>query len=212
MAKARETAHAELDQLRQQAVAERVKARDVEGQLEAAGEAVDRARTQAVEALAAEDATAVATARETTDKAGAQVRELHEQVDAAGLRVLRAQHAVDAFEREHAPRLLDEQVADAERITSHMNSAVSDTLQSHRALLASRQEMDRIISAGGGEPRSDGPEAQHPWEAALNTLARTVQQHPKLEAPAPRWLGKAARTKRDRVHRLLQDQRAVPAR
>ena len=203
----RKTSAHELEQLRQRAAAERVKAREVESRLKAAEETVDQARTQVVEALATDDATAVATARKNGEQAGAQVRDLHEQVVAAGLRVLRAQHAVDAFEREHAPRLLDEQVGDAERITRHLNSAVNDALQLHRALVAARQEMDRTISAGGGEPRADGAAPVHEWEKALNELGRVVAQHPQLDTPRPRWLGRAASEERDRIHQSLQSQR-----
>ncbi len=56
MAKQRKTAHAELDQLQEQATAQRVKARNLEAQLEAAKVAVEDASRAVTDAYAAEDA------------------------------------------------------------------------------------------------------------------------------------------------------------
>ena len=207
MAKAK-SAYDELAHLRSVAAGERVRSRDVEQQLEVAEEAVDRAREQVIESLAADDAKAVASAREAGDKAGTLASELREQAEAGQLRVLRAQAQADSYAHDNAEQLLDEQMANAERIAARLNVGVLDVLAQHRALLDSRQSMDRIISAGGGEPRSDGPAPTHDWEKALNELARAVAQAPHLAAPRPRWLGQAARAERDRVHRALQEQRA----
>ena len=202
------SAHDELARLRSVAAGERGKARDVEASLERHEEIVERSREQVVEAIASDDAKAVATAREAGEKASALVSELHEQVDAAGLRVLRAQHQVDDFARENADQLLDELVLEAEEIATNLNSSVADVLGLHRRLLDARQSMDRVISGAGGEPRSDGAEASHRWEAALGELAKAVQRNPVLAPPRPRWHGRAAQQERDRIHRALQAQRA----
>lgn len=56
--KAKQTAHAELDGLRQQAAGERVKARDIAAQLKAAKAKVEQASASITAGYAAEDARA----------------------------------------------------------------------------------------------------------------------------------------------------------
>ena len=204
----KKTAHSELDKLRRQAADERVRARDVEAALEKSELAREQAQQQIVEAMAAEDERSVEHPREARAQADVEIAELHERLDAAGLRVARAQVEADSYARERASELLDEEVSEAERITARLNAGVLDVLSQHRALLNSRQSMDRILASAGAEPRSDGAPPVHEWEQALTALQRVVATHPELASPRPRWHGKAAREERDRTHRLLQAQRA----
>jgi hypothetical protein len=113
----RKTAHAELDELRQLAAAERIKRRDLEAQLAAAELDVEQRSAAVTDGYAAEDQRAVARARKGEQQAAAKASELHHQVDGAGLRVERAQADIDSFERGHARDLLAERERSARTVT-----------------------------------------------------------------------------------------------
>jgi hypothetical protein len=100
MAKPRKTAHAELDELRQQATAERVKARNLEAQLEAAKVEVEDASRAVTDAYAAEAAKLAQQRRKQLEAAEAKVIDLGHQVTAAAQRVGRARRQLDEFQRD----------------------------------------------------------------------------------------------------------------
>jgi hypothetical protein len=190
MAKQRKTAHAELDELRQDMANERMKARDAESAFEAAKAKVDEADRVVTAAYALEDDKLAVQRRKELQAAEADAVELQRRVDAAGLRVQHAQQQVDTFARERARDLLAEREQPARTVALELSRAVGEVLRLHRAYLAERQTMDRLVAAvPGASPRADGPEGTHPWEPALGQLARACQQTHKLDPPLPRWAG-----------------------
>jgi hypothetical protein len=204
----RQSAHAELDELRQQAAAERVKARDVEAQLEAAKAKVEQASASIADGYAAEDQRAVTIARKAEQAAVAQVYELQHRIDGAALRVQRAQQQLDEFAHEHARDLLAEREQPARTVAAELTASVRETLRLAKAYVAERQAQDQLVVAvPGASPRADGPDGSHPWEPALDQLARAYQQTPELEPPLPRWQGLEHRTAQDSSARRLQLQR-----
>ncbi len=88
--KTKQSAHAQLDQLRQQAAGERVNRRELAVRLEAAKAAVDDAGAAVTEAYAAEDPKLAARRRQEVDAAAADVLDLQHRFEAARLRVERA--------------------------------------------------------------------------------------------------------------------------
>jgi hypothetical protein len=203
--KPRKTAHAELDDLRQLAAAERVKRRDLEAQLAAAELDVEQHSAATRDAYAAEAERAVAQAHKAEEAAVATAGELQHQVDGAGLRVERAQADVNSFERDHAHDLLAERERSARTVTLELAASVAETLRLAKVYVSERQAVDRLIAAvPGATPRADGPAPEHPWEPALKTLERAFTETPELEPPLPSWAGIEQRHRHDRTHRLLQ--------
>jgi hypothetical protein len=111
--KTKQSAHAQLDQLHQQAAGERVNERELAVRLEAAKAAADTAGAAVTEAYAADDPKLAARRRQELDVAAAEVLDLQHRVDAAGLRVQRAQAEADSFQAKHARDLLDEKEREA---------------------------------------------------------------------------------------------------
>jgi len=89
MAKQRKNTHAELDELRQRAGAERVKSGDLEAQLHAAKAKVEGASRGITAGYEAEDERAVDAARRELQAAEAEVADLGYRLAAAELRVER---------------------------------------------------------------------------------------------------------------------------
>jgi hypothetical protein len=202
------SAHATLDQLRQAAAAERVKQRELQAELEAAKGAVDRASDEITEAYAAENQRAVTTARKAEQTAVAQVRELQHRIDAAAIRVGRAQAEADAFQAEHARELLDEREAEARTLAEELTRTGLEAVRLHRAYRDIRTDIDGLVAAvPGATSRADGPEPTHPWEDALQGLARAIQDAPEVPPPLPRWNGLKHREQQDNANRIEQMRR-----
>jgi hypothetical protein len=204
----RRSRHAQLDELRQQAAAERMKLRELETNLAAAELDVEQQSRAIADGYAAEDERAVAEARHAEEQAVAKVRELQHQVDGAGIRVERAQQQLDSYERDHARDLLAEREQSANTVTAELTHAVQQTLMLANAYVAERQQVDRLVAAAGATPRADGPAPQHPWEQALKTLQRAFEETPEIAPPLPSWAGVEQQQQRDRSHRLLQLRRS----
>jgi hypothetical protein len=203
MAKAKRSAHAELDELRQHAVAERVKARDLAAELEAAKAEVDDAGAAVTEAYAADDARLATQRRQDLESATARVLDLQHRVTAAGLRVDRAQADADAFQTDHSRELLDEREAEAREVAAKLTSAGREAVRLNRAYLALRTEIDGLVAAvPGATSRADGPEPSHPWERQLRDLERAIQETPEVPAPLPTWKGLKQRQEQDNAHRV----------
>jgi hypothetical protein len=208
MAKAKRSAHAELDELRQRAAAERVKARDLGAQLEGAKLNVERAAAAVTEAYAAEDDKLVAHRRKDLEAAEAEVLDLQHRADASPLRVDRAQRQADTFAAEHARDLLDEREGEAREVAANLTRAAAEVVRLHRAYLTMRTEIDRLVAAvAGATSRADGPEPSHPWERQLRDLERAVRDTPEVSAPLPRWAGLKHRQEQDNAARIEQRRR-----
>jgi hypothetical protein len=202
------SAHATLDQLRQQAAAERVSERDLAARLEAAKAAVDDAGAAVTEAYAAEDAKLAERCRNELDATAAEVLDLQHRFDAAGLRVQRAQAEADTYQAEHARDLLAEKEAEARELAENLSRAGREVVQLHRAYLAMRMDIDSLVAAvPGATSRADGPEPSHPWERQLNDLGRVIAETPEVPAPLPRWAGLEHRQQQDNVNRIERQRR-----
>lgn len=194
----RKSAHAAVDQLRQDMADERGKARDAGVALDAAKVKVDECGRAVTDAYALEDAKLAAHRRKELRAAEAAVIDLQHRVDAAQLRVERAQQEFDVFQRDRARDLLAEREAPARTVAAELTASVHETLKLARAYLAERQAQHQLVaSVPGATPRADGPEDMHPWEPALHQLARAYQQTPQLEPPLPRWQGLKHRAAQD---------------
>jgi len=202
MAKKRKTAHAELDELRQEAAGERMKQRHLEAQLEAGKAKMEEASNAITAAYEVEDKRAVETARQELQSAEADVADLSHRVGAAGRRVVRAQGEADAFTQTYARDLLAEREEPARTVAAELTASVHETLRLARAYRTERQAQDQLVAAvPRATPRADGPEGSHPWEPALGQLARAWQQTPELEPPLPRWQGLEQRAQQDHIGR-----------
>jgi hypothetical protein len=209
MAKAKRSAHAELDELRQQAAAERVKARDLEAELEAASAEVDDAGAAVTEAYAADDAKLATRRRQDLESATAHVLDLQHRVTAAGLRVERAQAEADRFQAEHARELLEEREAEAREVAAKLTRAGLEAVSLNRAYLALRMEIDGLVAAvPGATSRADGPAPSHPWERELRDLERAIRETPEVPAPLPRWAGLEHRREQDNAARIERRRRS----
>jgi len=198
----RRSVHAALDELRQHTAAERVKARDVSAQLEAAKHDVERASHAIADGYAAEDQQAVNAAREAEQAAIAKLRELQHRLAGAETRVQRAQQQADSFTHAHAHDLLAEREQSARTVSAELTAAGHELVRLHRAYVAERTAIDQLVAAvPGATPRADGPAATYPWEPELQALARAVAETPEVDAPLPRWQGLEQRNADDQLHR-----------
>jgi hypothetical protein len=203
MAKQRRSAHGELDGLRQDVAHERMKARDAGVALDAAKAKADEADRAVTAAYALENDKLASQRRRELQAAEAEVIELRRRVDAAGLRVQRAQQQVDAVTRERARDLLAEREQPARTVALELSRAVGEALKLHHAYVTERQTVDRLVQGvPGATPRADGPVPEHPWESALKDLERAYRQATKLEPPLPRWGGLQLREQQDNLSRF----------
>jgi chromosome segregation ATPase len=204
-AKRKPPAHAQLDQLRQQAAQERTKQRDLQMQLEAAKAEVDRASGEVADAYAAENQRAVTAARKTRGAAMAQVRELQNRLEGAEIRVDRAQRELDTFQREHAEDLIAERIADVGQTTDQLNRTGHEFVRLHHEYLTARSDINSLVALiPGAVVRYDGPPASHAWETQLRALERAMRDTPELPATLPRWHRRSHRQREDKVHRLVK--------
>jgi hypothetical protein len=202
------TAHEQLDQLRQNAAAERVRHRDLQAGMEAAKAEVEQASRAITDGYAAEDQRAVAQARKTETEAVANVRELQHRVDGAALRVERAQQELAAFQREHARDLLAEREQPARTIAAQLTASVHETIRLAKSYITEREAQDRLVAAvPDATVRTDGPAASHPWERQLKDLERAVSEVSELPPPLPSWWGVDHRRTENAKARRLQLQR-----
>ena len=206
------TAHAELDELRQQAATERVRARDLDAQLEAAEDQLEDAAQAIIAGHANDDEKAVTAARKAEDQAIAAVKDLRHRVEGARLRVDRSQAQLDTFLRERARDLLAEREPQARTVALELSRSVAETLTLAKAYVTERQHQDQLVAeVTGATPRTDGPAPSHPWEQALKELDRVYRDTPELPAPLPRWHGLEHRPAQDDTHSRLNDQRKPAA-
>ena len=207
-AKRKPSAHAQLDQLRQAAAAERVSQRELAVQLDAAKAAVDDAGAAVTEAYVADDPKLAARLRQELQAATDEVFDLQHRYDAAGLRVQRAQAEADTFQVDHARELLDEREPGARALAENLTRTVLEAVKLHKDYRAERTEIDALVAAvPGATSRADGPEPTHPWEKALQDVARVVQDHTEVPPPLPTWKGLNHRQQQDYANRVEQKRR-----
>jgi hypothetical protein len=205
----KQSAHAELDQLRQAAATERVKQRELEVQKDAAKVKVESAGASITEAYAAEDRRLVAKCRKDLDAAKAEVLDLEHRVAAAGLRIDRAQAEAENFQAEHARELLDEKEPEARTLAENLTRAVHEAVQLHRGYREMRTDIDSLVAAvPGATSRADGPDPSHAWEDHLRALERAIQENPEVPPPLPEGAGLKHRQEQDKANRLEREKRS----
>jgi hypothetical protein len=214
MSPRRQTAHAGLDRLSQQAATERVRHRDLAAEFEATKHAVEEASRAITDAYAAEDERAVGQGREAEQQAVAKLKDLEHRLTGAEVRVARTQRELDEFRRDRARDLLKEREQPARRVAADLTASVRQTLTLAKAYVAERRIVDQLVAAvPGATPRTDGPVPEHPWEHALRQLQRAHQGTPELDPPLPRWTGVQQRQQQDDVNRrvsLLRRKKLTP--
>jgi hypothetical protein len=197
--------HAQLDQRRQVAAAEKVKQRDLEAKVELVRSKAEEASQTLTSAYAAERQSAITDAREREQAVIAELEDLEHRLQGAELRVQSAQAEADRFERDNARALLEERAGNARTLAADLTRAVSEVIRLNRAFASERAVIDRLVAAGGGEPRHDGPAATHVWESEVRELERVVHRHPQVDPPIPRWFGiqhRQAEDEKAKVRRL----------
>jgi hypothetical protein len=205
----KKSAHAQLDELRQDVANEGMRARDVESALEAAKAKVDEADRAVTAAYAMEDDKLAAQRRKQFEAAEMETVELQRRVDAAGLRVQHAQRQLDEFQCEHAHDLLDERATDARQLALELTRAGHEVIRLHRAYSSLRKDIDALVGhVPGASPRTDGPPASYAWEPQLRDLERAIREAPEVPALSPRWAGLAHRKQQD--EQLSQHRTATP--
>lgn len=188
MAKPRSSAHAELDQLRQTVARERLRARDVDAELEAAKQRVEDISDDLTEAFAAEDQQAAQRTRKQLQAAEARAVALQNQVKGAELRAQRATRELDAFTAEHARDLLQEREPAARELAAQLTASAHGLLRLNNQFVSERGIQNQLVAATpGATPRSDGPSSRHLWEDAIRELKRAVAAHGEVQPPLPRW-------------------------
>jgi hypothetical protein len=206
--RATHTAHFELDELRQRAAAERANERELEVRLEAAKAAVEDAGAAVTEAYAADNAKLAVRRRREADAAAAAVLDLQHRLNAARLRVGRAQAEADAFRAGHARELLDEREAEARELAAKLTSAGLAVVRLNQEFRSLRTEIDSLVAAvPGATSRADGPAPSHAWEDQLRALERTIQENPEIPPPLPQWAGLNQRQEEDNANRLERERR-----
>ena len=180
------TAHAQLDELRQHAAAERIKRRDLEAQLAAAELDAEQHSAAITAGYAAEDQRAVARARKGEQQAIAKAGELRHQVDGAGLRVERAQADADSFERDHARDLLAERERSARTVTLELAASVAETLRLAKVYVSERQAVDRLSPPCRGHPTPRRPRPRTCVGACAQGARAGRARHTPTGAAAPR--------------------------
>jgi hypothetical protein len=81
-------------------------------------------------------------------------------------------------------------------------------VETHRAYIAERQHVDRLVSAvPEASTRYDGVPTSYAWEPELKALERACREQSEAEPPRPRWAGVAQRRNLNAVHRRLREKR-----
>jgi vacuolar-type H+-ATPase subunit I/STV1 len=85
-------------------------------------------------------------ARRSEGLAVSKVLDLHHRRQGAQRRVERAQQELDDFATEHARDLLAEREAPAREVALNLTRLVNETVRTHQAYIAMRQEVDRLVA------------------------------------------------------------------
>jgi hypothetical protein len=155
-------------------------------------------------AYATEDEQTIRHARDGLEDAGRQVVDLGHRAVGAELRAQRAEAQAGESERVHAAELIAEREVTGRELAGAVTRAAREAVRLHRSYGEERSLVDRLVSAAGGEPRSDGCSPEHELEDQLSALDR-ARQRPEISAPTPRWTGLAYREAEDekaKVRRL----------
>lgn len=166
--KAKRSAHAELDELRQRGAAECAKARELETGLEAAKMDVETAAAGVTDAYTVEDAKLIAQRRKDLEAAEAKVLDLQHRVGGAEIRVEQAQRNLDDFHRESARELLDEREAEARALAADLTRAAQGGCSATPLL---RRHADGGRQARRGDPGCRPPLGRGARRAPLGTRA-----------------------------------------
>jgi DNA repair exonuclease SbcCD ATPase subunit len=208
MARRQRSAHQQLDEHRERVASEGTKFRELQEQQAQAEAELERIGDAIARAYASEDEREIATAREAKEEATARVEDLAHRTAGASLRAERAREELAGFMRDHARDLLDEREQTANEVASELIRAVAAVVKAHRAYVAERQHVDKLVSAvPEASTRYDGVSTSYSWADPLRELERAYRENPEAPAPRPRWAGQHMRRHMDSVHRRLQEQR-----
>jgi hypothetical protein len=203
------SANEELAALRQQYAAEHGRVRELEVALERAKHEIEEASHAVANGYAAEDEQAVAEAREREQQAVETVRELEGQLAGAVIRAERAGQAVDEFQNERAGDLLSEAERASRETTLNLRRAAEDTARFWRQYKQDRNAIQILVNRIQPGISTNGPPSSCALERELGALERALRLGEELEAPLPRWSGRAWRRQEDATARRLQKERAA---
>ena len=200
----------EVASLREQYAAEHGRTRELEVALERARLEVEEAGAAVADGYAAEDEQAVREARERERSAAEAVTELEGQLAGAVIRAERAGRAVDEFQTERARDLLVEAERAARETTAELARFAYETVKTWGRYKADRSRVQEIVNRiEPGLGQVNGPPSTCAWERELHELERRFKRGDQLEAPLPRWHGRAWRSQENATAKRLHKERAA---
>jgi len=209
MRRSKRSAHADLDQVRQEYVQEHARVRKFQVELEAAKAEVEGARRAITDGYAAEDEQAVGEARKREQSAVAKLEDLRHRLDGAVIRSERAEQRVDAFQTERAGDLLSEAEDAARETTLNLRRAAQETVRFWRQYKQGREAIQQLVNrVEPGAGQVNGPPSNCAWEPELHELERALRGGSELEPPLPRWYGQTWRRQEDEAAERLRSERA----
>jgi hypothetical protein len=194
----RQSHHAELAELQQAADAEQLKLRDAEQAFAAVNAKLAQAEDAITEAYANEDDATATQHRKNLDALLRSKRDLELRKAAAHVRVERAEHNRDQYERQHARDLLEEIEPEAIALARDSNKwkAEGDVLRSRWIDITNRT--NELVALAGGASRYDCPSDQFPFASAIEEMrVKTDTVMPYV----PHWSG--TRFRQDENERRL---------
>lgn len=203
MAKATRSAHAELDELRQHAAAERVKARDPDTQLDAAKLNVERATAAVTEAYAAEAPSwwrsGARISRRPRPRCSTFSTASMPPGSASSGRNARPMRSLP----KHARDPVDELEAEAREAAANLTRAGTEVVRAHRAYRTIRSEIDGLVAAvPGATSRADGPDPTYRGSASCASSSGSCGRHPRFRPRCRAGLASDHRREQDNANRI----------
>jgi chromosome segregation ATPase len=196
--------HAKVAELQEAADAEQVRLREAETALAAAKTKLERAEDAITVAYADGDDAAATRERKNLDATLRSMRDLELRKAAAHVRVERAVHDRDQYERQHARDLLVEIEPEAVALANDCNKweAEGPALRSRWVDIVNRT--NRLVALADGAARYDCPSDQFPFAAAIEEMrAKTDTVMPYV----PHWSGTRFRQDENQRRRSLKEAR-----
>jgi hypothetical protein len=188
-ARAKRSAHAELDELRQQAATERVKARELEAEEHAARAEIAAAADAVVRAYADQNDAAAKKATLRRDKAERAASDLADRQAAARVRIDRAERAVSSYEREHARELIAELEPAATEATDALRHHATGLIEAHRRWHDTSQQITRLLGhVPHASPAVDAPR-DHALADGVRAVRNALRAGDEIRSPLPHWAG-----------------------
>lgn len=192
---------AELRELAAAEAAERMAARQLDAELDAARAQAQDAQGALVRAHA--EGRHVTRTHKQRDTARDRLEDLLVRRDAARLRVGHAAAAVEAFEVAHARELIEEYAPDAERAIEEMRAATESLLAADREWHALAQRVGQLLGRIPHASARRDTHAEHALAQPARELKRALASE-GIASPLPHWAGVELQERNSKATRLLR--------